>query len=240
MSRSRSLTALLLLALTLGLAATGLATTSASAVVEPKIWGVVLDGKGRPVLDVVVTALDQDDVTVATDRSYDDPDGDSAPRPGYFQLFPQSNGTYTVTLKKRGFVAARVSEVRIANGQRVQGLGEIALLRTSRTSGKLVESSVPVGRKGKVKVTVMPGGQKPTGGVVVKKGKKVVGSAVLRAKHKGKVTVVLDKLAKGSHGLKVSYRGSGVHAASASAKLTLKVTNPRNRRPLPNALAYVG
>lgn len=240
MSRSRSLTALLLLALGLGFAATGLVATSAAAAAEPKIWGVVLDGKGKPVLDVVVTAVDENSRTAASDLSYEGGTADDSPRQGYFELMVGSNGTYTVTLKKSGFVTEKVSGIKIASGQRVQGLGDITLLRVSKTSGDLVKSTVSTGDKGKVEVAVTPAGEKPTGKVAVKEGKQVVGSATLKGKHNGEVTVTLEKLAKGSHDLKVVYGGSGVHAASTSAKFTLKVTKPKQKRQSPNALTYLG
>ena len=104
----------------LGFVATGLVATSASAVVEPKIWGVVLDGKGKPVLDVVVTAVDEDGKPAATDLSYEGGTAEDSPRQGYFALMVGSNGTYTVTLKKAGFVTEKVTGIEIAGGQRVE------------------------------------------------------------------------------------------------------------------------
>ena len=239
MARSRSLAGALALAL-LSFGAVATAASPASAAPDRKIWGVVQDGRGLPVLDVVVRAVGQDGLTAASDRSYDDPDGNGAPKPGYFELFPSTNGTYTVTFKKTGFVSEQVSGVRIARGQRVQGLGEIELLRTSTTSARLAKGTILVGDKGKVHVTVAPAGTRPTGSVVVKEGRTKVGSATLKAIHKGEITVILDKLPKGSHDLRVSYLGSGVHEGSTSAKLTLTVKPARRSRPLPNALAYLG
>lgn len=239
MARSRTLVGALALAL-LSFGAVATAASSASAAPDRKIWGVVEDGRGQPVLDVVVRALDRDGLTAASDRSYDDPDGNGAPKPGYFELFPPTNGTYTVTLKKAGFVPAKVSGVKIGKGQRVQGLGELELIRTSTTSAKLVRATVLVGDRGKVKITVAPTGTKPTGAVVVKEGRSKVGSATLRATHRGEIAVTLDKLPRGSHDLKVSYLGSRVHQGSTSAKLTLTVKAPKRKRQLPNALAYIG
>ncbi len=239
MPRSRPVAGLLL-ALTLGLVGAGLSAAPASAAVEPKVWGVVLDGKGKPVLDVVVTAVDEDGETVASDLSYEGGAADDSPRQGYFQLFPGGNGTYTVTLKKKGFATEKFSGIKIASGDRVQGLGDVTLLRVSKTSGKLVKETVTADDKAKVKAAVTPGSEKPTGKLLVKKGTKVVGSGALKATHKGELTITLDKLAKGSYDLKVVYAGSGFHAESASDKFTLTVKAPKKNRQVPNALAYVG
>jgi hypothetical protein len=239
MSRTRTFPGLLL-ALTLGLVASGFSVAPASAAPHPKIWGVVTDGAGAPVLGVHVEATDEDGDVVASDLSYDDPDGDHAPRPGYFELYVGANGTFTVTFKKKGFVSEKVRGVEVARGSRVVDLGEVALLRTTETSGKLDKAEIRADEKGKVKVTVEPHGMKPTGGIEVREGRKTVGSATLKAKHKGQLTVTLDKLAKGTHELKVVYDGSSVFAGSTSGKLTLTVKPPKKKLQRPNALLFVG
>lgn len=212
--------------------------TSASAAPEPLIQGVAVDGKGRPVLDVKAVAVNADGDTVASDLSYENTDANGDPQRGYFALHVVK-GTYKVVLTKDGFVKETLQGIEIKRGQWRASLGEIARLRTSKTSAKLVKVTVPVGDKGKVKVTVAPTGDKPTGPVVVKKGQKKVGSATLKATHKGELTVTLDKLPQGSHDLKVVYGGSRVHQGSTSGKLTLTVKADRNRRLVPNALAYL-
>ena len=238
MARSRSLAGALAVAL-MSFGAVASTTTSASAAPEPLIQGVAVDGKGRPVLDVKVIAVNADGETVASDLSYENTDANGDPQRGYFALHVVK-GTYRVVLTKQGYVKETLQGIEIKRGQWRASLGEIDLLRTSRASGKLVRGTVAVGDKGKVKVTVTPTGDKPTGSVVVKKGQKKVGSATLKATHKGEVTVTLDKLPKGSHDLKVVYGGSRVHQGSTSATLTLTVKAERRGRLVPNALAYLG
>lgn len=241
MSRARLLPAGLLIALTtVSLLAAGLVTTPVSAAPDPKIWGVVLDGKGRPLLNVAVTAVDEDGEIVASDASYEGGDGEDSPRMGYFQLFPGSNGIYKVTLKKKGYATKRFSNVKIGRGQRVHSLGDITLRRMTEASGKLVKKSIIFDRRGRVKVTVTPAKERPTGRVEVRFGKKVVGSGELKAKDRGELTITLKRLDKGRHGLKVVYAGSKFHAGSTSDKFTLKVNAAKKSRQRPNALAILG
>jgi hypothetical protein len=145
-----------------------------------------------------------------------------------------------VTLSKKGFETAVIDDITIVKGHRIASLGEITLRRTTETSGKLAPAEIRADEKGKVKVTVTPSGQKPTGAVSVKEGRKTVGSGTLKAKHKGELTITLDKLAKGNHQLTVVYGGSGVFAGSTSKKLTLTVKAPKKKSQRPNALVFVG
>jgi hypothetical protein len=237
MPRPRSLAALLL-ALVLGLVASVLVSAPASAVADPIIQGVAVDGTGRPILDVKVSAEKNGEV-IATDLTYENVTADGDPQPGYFALHV-TKGDYTVTLSKKGYETAVIGDVSIRKGRRIASLGEITLRRTSTTSAKLVDDSITVDEKGKVKVTVAPTGSKPTGKVSVQEGRKTVGSATLKAKHKGELTVTLDKLAKGAHDLKVTYGGSDDFAESTSGKLTLVVKAPKKKSQRPNALRYVG
>ena len=238
MARSRSLVGVLALAV-LSFGAVATAASPASAAPEPLIQGVAVDGKGKPVLDVKVVAIDANGETTASDLSYANTDANGDPQRGYFALHVV-RGTYRVVLTKKGFVKEAFEDIVIKRGQWRESLGEIELLRTSETSGKLVKDTVTVGDKGKVKVTVRPTGDKPTGSVVVREGRSKVGSATLKATHGGEITVILDKLPKGSHDLKVFYGGSGVHQGSTSGRLTLTVKAPRRNRQVPNALVYVG
>ncbi len=242
MSRSRPVTGLLV-ALTLGLVGAGLVTTSASAAPEKLIQGVVVDQGGRAVLDVSVVAVKEDGVAAASDLSYENTDADGDPQRGYFALHVGARGTYTVMLSKNGYVSETISGVTVNRKSPRASLGAVTLTKKlveTKTSGKLVDSSVTVGSKGKVKVTVTPAGEKPTGDVEVTSGKKVVGSGELKAQDKGELTLTLKKLDKGSHDLKVSYDGSKFLKGSTSDRLTLVVKAAKRSRQVPNALAFVG
>jgi hypothetical protein len=220
------------------LLASGLVASPASAAPPvPKIWGVITDDRGTPVLDVQVQAIDEDGKVAASDLSYDDPDGDQSPRPGYFELFVGSNGSYTVTLKKSGYRSVRYVDVEVARGSRVVDLGEIELYRifATKTVGKLADDSVSPKDKAKVTVTVTcPQGCEGvdlTGKVVVKNGRKALASATLAAAHKGKVAVTLPKLDKGTYDLKAVYSGASSLKASTSKAFTLTVKKPNRKRP---------
>lgn len=228
----------LLFALVLGLVVSGLTSAPATAVADPIIQGVAVDGDGHPILDVEVTAEKNGEV-VASDLSYENTDAEGQPQPGYFALHV-TKGDYTVTLSKKGFEPVAIGGISIRKGHRIESLGEITLLRTSTTSGKLDKAEIRADEKGKVAVTVKPTGMKPTGGIEVREGRKTVGSATLKSRHKGELTVTLDKLAKGVHELKVFYEGSSAFAGSTSGKLTLTVKAPRKKLQRPNALRYVG
>lgn len=238
MARSRSLVGALALGL-LSFGAVAATTSPATAAPDPLIQGVAVDGNGRPVLDVKVVAVDANGVTIASDLSYENTDANDLPQHGYFALHVV-RGTYRVVLTKKGFVKKTVEDIVIKRRQWRASLGEIELLRTSETSASLVKGTVLVGDKGKVKVTVAPTGTRPTGSIAVKEGRTKVGSATLKAIHRGELTVILDKLPRGSHDLKVTYGGSGVHQPSTSGKLTLTVKAPRRQRLLPRALDYLG
>lgn len=232
----RPLRILSTLALATGLA--GLTAAPADAAREPLIQGVAVNGNGQPVLDVAVSATDEGGQTSASDLSYENAAADGSPQRGYFALHVGSNGTYTVTLKKKGFETERISGVEIRRGGKVASLGEVSLLR-STTTGARVLHDVRVGEKAKVKVTVEPTGQKPIGKVLVKDGRKTVGWATLKGADKGVVTVTLDKLPKGSYDLRAVYGGFSAFGSSTSRKVTLTVKPARNRMQRPNALTYV-
>lgn len=238
MHRTRSLTGLLLLALTLGLVATGLATTSASAARQKLVQGVVVDGRGQHLDGVTVQAFDDSGAPAASAETY----ANLAPggtQHGYFWL-DVPRGVYTVKVAEPGYVPVTLRAITIERGHPQASLGEITLLRRTETSGRLADAGITTDDKGKVKVTVTPGAQKPTGDVQVREGSKVVGSAELVARARGEVTVTLRKLARGSHDLKVVYTGSELHQESTSSRLTLVVKAATRHRRLPNALAILG
>ncbi len=243
MSRSRSLAGSLLLVLTVGLVSTGLVASPATAAREKLVQGVVVDQGGRPVLGVEVAAVDEGGETVASDLSYENTNAEGDPQRGYFALHVGATGIFTVKLSKSGYISQTVSGVQVTRKHPVASLGEITLTKkpiATETSGRLVDAEISTGDRGKVKVTVSPGKEKPVGDVVVKNGRATVGSGELKAGDKGELTVTLKKLDKGSYDLKVVYAGSKFFKESTSGKLTLVVKAPKRHRPVPNALPFVG
>lgn len=79
----------------------------------------------------------------------------------------------------------------------------------------------PASKRATVVVTVVAGGvASPTGTVKVYAGKKLVGTAKLKPGAKGKVTIRLAKLKKGTYVLRADYSGaSGVRASSTTKQL---------------------
>lgn len=233
----RSLSGLLMLVLTLGLVAVGL-VTPASAAPEPKIWGVVVDGKGNPVLDVTVKATGDGR---ASDLSYE---GGPDAQPGYFELFVGTNGTFTVSFSKPGYESFKMGGVKVGKGNRVVGLGEVELMRSTEVGGKVTSAPVKVGDKPKVRVSVTYAGKgAPTGKVQVKLGSKVLDSDSLKSKDKGVLTLTLPKQTKaGSFKLSLSYAGDALYAAAHNDKaVTLEVKKAgRSVTRTRNALAFVG
>ena len=95
---------------------------------------------------------------------------------------------------------------------------------SAKVTVKLARSTVKRTVKGRLKVTVsVVGVPRPTGTLVVYEGSKKVTSKVLKAKHQGKVTITLPRLAKGTHKLKVTYRGSSKVAKKTSSTVKLRV-----------------
>jgi len=90
---------------------------------------------------------------------------------------------------------------------------------TPKVTAKLSKSTVKRSARAVVKVKVTAKGLKPAGTVQVRYGSKSVTGTV----KKGKATLTLPKLAKGSYRLKVTYRGSTELKAKAAKTVTLKV-----------------
>lgn len=240
MSRTRSVAARLVLAVTVAAVVTGpLVAAPASAVRPSNVLGLVVDQGGRYVDDVVVAAVDENDETVATALTYASP-RDAGPQHGYFGLEVPQGGTYTLRISRAGYVPTSV-EVTIRGG-RTRHFGEIELVKRpaeTRTTGRVADPVVTTGERGRVEVTVSTAETgKPTGRVVVTEGRKVVGADTLAPRDRGRLTVALDKLGRGSHQLRASFAGSTYLEASDSRKLTLVVRKPSRHRP--NALPYVG
>ncbi len=94
------------------------------------------------------------------------------------------------------------------------------------TKLKLAKKSIKKKKKSKVTVTVtVPGlSVKPTGTVIVKNGKKSVGSASLSSAKKGKVTVTIKAFPKKTKAkLTATFKGNANLAASTSSKVKLTV-----------------
>lgn len=241
MSRTRPLAGALVLALTLGLFGVGLAASPASAARSPLIQGVVVDQGGRYVDDVTVQAVDATGEARATSLTYAS-QWEDGPQHGYFFLEVPA-GTYTVRLSRDGYVPATLTSVTVRRRGRVS-LGEVTLEKlpaATTTKASLRDAEITTGDKGKVDVSVSVGaGEKAAGRVTVRHGRKILASATLRAADRGRVTLTLGRLARGSYDLRATFAGSALLARSESKKLTLDVTKPRRKRPLPNALPFVG
>jgi hypothetical protein len=147
-----------------------------------------------------------------------------------FQL-PEA-GTYSVNMPKTFNLAATNAwggtVVRVTcTSAAPSALGTIEL---SKQASKVKAKAAPkAAKKGAVvtvkgKVTneyVKTGGPEATGKVIIKDGKKKVGTAKLK---KGKFVVKLKGLAVGSHKLTVLYKGDGYTDKGKSKAVTVKIT----------------
>ena len=222
----------LLPALTLALAIGGLSAAPAEAqYVRSRIQGTATDGRGVPVLDVAVKAVnDSTGEVTASALSYDNLDGD---QPGYFWLDVHRGPTFTVTLAKDGFESVTLDDLRVTRRHRTLSLGEVALRRLTTTKAIKPETVLRVGNN--VKIDVEVSGRKPTGKVVVKEDGEVLGSEVLSGADRGEVTVNAGTLRKGDHTLKVVYAGSDVFAGSFD-KVSVTVKGKKRNNRATNAL----
>lgn len=84
----------------------------------------------------------------------------------------------------------------------------------STVSGTAVKKTLKTTKVAKMKVTASSA-QTPTGMVVVKEGKKTLGSGTLN--DLGKATIAMGKLSKGEHNVKVIYKGDGYNKGSKSS-----------------------
>lgn len=228
MTRYRSLAGILMLALTLGFVALGSNAASSAngyravvphyAVGASRIHGVVQDQSGKRLDDVEVVATGDGS---ASQLTYADSNGSGH---GFFNL-AVFRGTYTVKFIKDGYSTITVEDVSVGRRKTVD-LGTIKLIKKvtkTETSGTLVDDVVTRREKGKVKVTVSPGKSKPVGEVLVKEGRDTVGDADLTGSDRGEIIVTLERLAPGSHTLKVVYKGTKLFEGSSSKTFTLTV-----------------
>lgn len=242
MIRTRSLAGHLLLVLTLGLVVTGLTSAPASAATQKLIQGVVVDQTGRPVDDVTVIARNAEGTAVASALTYASA-WEDGPQHGYFWL-QVTRGVYTLEISKDGYVPVSLDGIEITRRHPKASLGEVTLEKKkveSTTKAVLRDATISTDEKGKVTVTVTSKETaKPTGEVMIKAGGKTVGSDDLRASDRGQITVVLERLARGSYDLKAHFGGSPYLKESDAKAGTLTVRRPSRHRPLPNALPWVG
>ena len=232
---SRSLLMSSLLALAMAPTGTTFVASSAAAAPEPLIQGVVVDQADRPVLGVKVQAIADDGSAAASDESYENVTAEGDPQPGYFALHVGDLGTYTVVLSKKGYFSETLEGVTLNRRGRIASLGEVELTRrpaATTTRAALKDAVVAPDERARVVVTVTADdGASPTGSVKVKDGRDALGSATLRAGDKGKVTITLPRLGRGSHDLKVFYGGADLLQPSTSKAFTLTVKKPNRERP---------
>lgn len=231
MSRSRSLAGLLMIVLTLGFVTLGLQSANAKgyhavvphyAVGSSRIAGIAQDNSGHRLDDVLVKATGSGE---ATQFTYADEDGNGH---GYFNL-SVGRGTYTVTLSKEGYSSVTVNDVTVGRGKRVN-LGTITLAKKATkttTTATLVDSVVTTREHGEVEVAVKPGDAKPLGDIIVKNGRDTVGDATLTASKRGKITVEIEKLPRGTYELKVVYKGNKNFEGSTAKSVELTVKRAR-------------
>ncbi len=242
MRRTRPLVTVLLLGLaTSGLVATGTSATVAdpafsvsgtaprAAAHPPLVQGLVVDQLGHFVDDVDVRAIRSNGDPAASALTYASDRADG-PQHGYFYLEVGAKGTYTLRLKKAGYVTTAVEEVEITRLRQRLALGEITMTKVmgSKTTASLAHSRIAPDEKGRVTVTVTGRGtNRPAGAVEVRDGRKVVGTGRLRPAARGRLAVTLKRLDAGRHDLKTYFLGSKTLRASSSRAVTLTVRKPR-------------
>lgn len=106
-------------------------------------------------------------------------------------------------------------------------LGSVSLTKQVSTTKAKAPKTAKKGAAVKVKITVTneysrTGGPAVTGKVVLKDGKKKVGTATVRA---GQAKVVVKKLKPGAHKLVATYAGDTYTDKSASSAITITVSN---------------
>lgn len=181
---------------------------------------VGVDGMVGYVADIV----DNGNGSVSLDLPKDDP-ATEAWETGFNKAFttPMA-GVYDILMPAGFMINAYAADgtlvapitCALAEGQTAQALHHITVTKTASTAiGKPVKKTLKTTKVAKLKVTVTSGGKMPTGKVIVKEGKKKLGSATLN--DMGKATVAMGKLSKGQHKVKVIYKGDGYTAGSKGA-----------------------
>ena len=128
---------------------------------------------------------------------------------------------------KKSDVGKRVSvRVTASKAGYDDGVASSSAKKVAKAKSKVTAKtkSVKVGKRAKVTVRVKVAGlKKPAGTITLKYGKKKV-KVKVKAKHAGKVTVRLPKLAKGRYKLVASFKPSGSTARYATSAKSKKVT----------------
>lgn len=123
-------------------------------------------------------------------------------------------GTHKVTasLEAGGaIVASKAAPLRVTKGK-------------AKVTATLAKKKVSQGSRARLTVRVkVKGLAKPTGKLVIRDGKKKLRTVTLKAKHRGKISVRLPRLAPGKHAITVSYGGSSQVKKKNAKKLVLRV-----------------
>ncbi|MBO1902258.1 choice-of-anchor I family protein [Leucobacter weissii] len=141
-----------------------------------------------------------------------------------------SNGKATIALPKTTRPGSQRLTAKYLGSEGVSAGEASTTVRIAKAkptvSASLAKKSVKRSQKAKIRVTVkLPGasGVYASGKVRVLSGKKTVKTVSLAASRKGKVTVTLPKLKKGSHKLRVQLPATSTQLTAQSKQLTLRV-----------------
>jgi len=113
------------------------------------------------------------------------------------------------------------------SGSHVAPTSPVTTLRVTKAKPKVklkLAPKVRVGSRAKATVRVkVVGIAKPTGKLVFKDGKKKIRVVKLKAKHRGKITVRIPRLAAGKHKITVTYQGTKQVKKKTSKASTLRI-----------------
>ncbi|MFC7766091.1 choice-of-anchor I domain-containing protein [Leucobacter soli] len=142
-----------------------------------------------------------------------------------------STGRVTVKLPANTKPGTRTLAVKYLGTDAVEAGKASTKVKVSKAkptvTGKLAKSSISRTKNGKVAVTVkLPGasGVYATGKVRILDGGKTLKTVTLKAGHKGKVSVTLPKLKKGTHKISVKVLGSSTLNSVTSKQVKLRVS----------------
>jgi hypothetical protein len=193
------------------------------------IEGVVEDQLGHPVGNVEVEATSADDE--GSSITYEQPG--IAGSTGFFRIYDLTPGTYTLRFTSAA-PKIKPATTTVTVGKREIGQADMTVTRVpvvtpTKTSAALQHKTVKTSQKGVVDVVVTTTATtKPVGTVEIREGRSLVGSGKLKTGSKGKITIVLEKLGKGSHVLKATFTGPSTLKTSSSGTFTLVVKKPRH------------
>ena len=133
-----------------------------------------------------------------------------------------TSGTYSFTSKAAQSGNLYRAAFTNAAGTTYSSNTALTVKIVTKTTESIADKHITKSQKAKIKVTVAPTSSKPTGTVTVHYGSKTK-SVKLTAGDKGKVTVTLPKLKKGTYKVYATYGGSSKFASDSSTKATLVV-----------------